>query len=162
MISFSAKVIKLDINPCVNLSENILNKLFRQAGKSKGPIPVKGKLNGKNFLQTVVRYKGEWRLYLNTQMRVDACVDVGDKVKIELEFDPSPRLVPMLSDFNKALSKNIKAKNAFEKLPPSHQKEILRYLNSLKSKDAVSRNVKRAILQLTGKKADRANFLVRK
>jgi len=162
MISFSAKVIKLNINPCVNVPGKILNELFRQAGKSKGPIPVCGKLNGAKFLQTVVRYKGEWRLYLNTQMCVDSGVDVGDKVKIEIEFDPSPRLVPMRSAFRLALSKNIQAKTAFEKLPPSHQKEILRYLNSLKSSDAVNKNVKRAILRLTGKKAEGANFLVRK
>ena len=59
MISFSAKVIKLDINPCVNIPEKTLNKLFRQAGKSKGPIPVRGRLNGAKFLQTLVRYKGK-------------------------------------------------------------------------------------------------------
>lgn len=162
MISFSGKVIKLDINPCVDMPGKILKVLFKQSGKSKGPITVRGKLNGAKFLQTLVRYRGKWRMYLNTQMRNASGTDVGDKVKIEIEFDPSPREVLMRSEFNQALSKNIHAKSAFEKLPPSHQKEILRYLNSLKSKDAIERNVKKVILRLGNKDPDKPNILFRK
>ncbi|MEI9935362.1 MAG: hypothetical protein WDM71_11065 [Ferruginibacter sp.] len=40
-----------------------------QAGKDKGHIPVKGKLDGHAFIQTLVKYSGKWRLYLNGPMR---------------------------------------------------------------------------------------------
>ena len=40
-----------------------------------------------------------------------------------------------------ALSKNKPAKEAFEKLPASRQKEILRYLNNLKQAETLERNL---------------------
>ncbi len=151
MKSFSATIFKLGINPCVDVPEKIMNELFKASGRTKGPIPVRGKLNGKEFTQTVVRYQGAWRLYLNTQMRLDAGIDVGDEAQVELEFDPEPRVVPMHPTLSRALAKNSEAKTAFEKLRPSHQKEILRYLNSLKSKESAARNVEKVIRQLLGK-----------
>jgi hypothetical protein len=130
-----------------------LQALFRQAGKSKGPIPVRGTLNGKRFRQTVVKYQGAWRLYLNTEMRREAGVEVGDVARVEIEFDPAPRAAPMHPVLGRALAKNKAARVAFEKLRPSHQKEILRYLNSLKSEKSAARNVEKVIRQLTGKPA---------
>jgi hypothetical protein len=59
---------------------------------------------------------------------------------------------PMPAWFRIPLSKNRKAWNAWTALIPSRQKEILRYLSWLKSKDARQRNVKRALSVLTGKK----------
>ena len=94
-------------------------------------------------------------------MRNDSRVDVGDKVKIEIEFDPKPRTVPMNPEFDRVLAKNKKAKTAFEKLPPSHQKEILRYLNSLKNEEAIERNVRKVILRLSRKDSGKSNFLLR-
>jgi hypothetical protein len=159
MKSFSAKIFKLDINPCVDVPEKIVNALLEVSGRTNGPIPVRGKLNGNDFIQTVVRYQRAWRLYLNTQMRQDAGIDVGDEARVELEFDPEPRVVPMPSLLSRALAKNREAKLAFQKLSSSRQKEILRYLNSLKSEESVTRNVKKVIRQLLGKKK---GFLIRR
>lgn len=145
ILSFSAKVYKLGINPCVDVPHDVLSKLQKQAGKTRGPISVRGKINGMEFRQTVVKYQGAWKLYLNTYMRQDAKVDVGDNVKIELEFDPNPRIVPVPDTLARALNKNKTAKAAWDKLPPSHRKEILSYLNSLKSKEALERNVQKVI-----------------
>ena len=162
MKSFSTKILKLGINPCVNVPNNVLNELFRQAGKTKGPIPVRGKLNGKKFKQTVVKYQGAWRLYLNTQMRREAGIDVDDEAKVEIEFDPEPRIVPMHPKLARALAKNKKAKVAFEKLSPSHQKEILRYLGFLKTEESVVRNIHRVIEHLLGKRQVKLHALTRR
>jgi hypothetical protein len=133
------------------LPEKIMSELFEVSGKTKGPIRVRGKLNGKDFIQTVVRYQAAWRLYLNAQMRLDAGIDVGDEARVRLEFDPTPRDVPMHRQLGRALSKNRDAKSAFAKLTPSRQTEILRYLNSLKSAEAVARNVEKVVRQLLKK-----------
>jgi uncharacterized protein DUF1905 len=69
MERFTAKILKIGINPYVGLPEDVLNTLFRQADKNKGPIPVRGTLDGKRFKQTLVKYQGAWGLYLNTPMR---------------------------------------------------------------------------------------------
>jgi hypothetical protein len=90
----------------VQVPDDILLKLQQTANKGKGPIPVKGTLQGKPFLAHVVRYRGMWRLYLNTEMRRAANVDVGDQVTVGLQFDSAPRTVPVPHKFEFALSKN--------------------------------------------------------
>jgi len=153
MVSFTAKILRIGINPYVGLPEDILNTLFKQADKNSGPIPVRGRLNGKRFMQTLVKYRGEWRLYLNTPMRQDAGIDVGDDATFEIEFDPAPRTVTPQPKLERALSKNKEAKAAFEKLRPSRKNEILRYLNSLKTEESLVRNIEKVIQHLAGKRA---------
>jgi hypothetical protein len=151
MYSFSAKIQIIGINPYVLLPVNVLKKIFTDAGKDKGPITVKGKLNGFSFMQTLVKYSGKWRLYLNGPTRKGAGADVGDTVKVEIAFDNETRLALLHLKLKKALNKNKKAKQAFEKLTPYRQKEIARYINSLKTEESVERNIKKAIGFLTGK-----------
>ena len=151
MKSFSAKIFIIGINPYVLLPEAVLGSLFKQAGKEKGAIPVRGTLNGNAFTQTLVKYSGKWRLYLNTPMRKAAGIDVGDIAKVKIEYDPEPRVIPMHPKLQQALAKNKKAKSAFEKLTPSRQKEILRYISFLKNEESVIVNVERAIQNLSGK-----------
>ncbi|MEO8148257.1 MAG: YdeI/OmpD-associated family protein [Bacteroidia bacterium] len=153
MTSFSSLILKIGINPYVKVPSKVLNELFFQAGKSKGPIPVKGKLNGKPFIQHVVKYKGVWRLYLNTPMRKAAGIDVGDMAYVEIDFDNTPRIIPIHSKLADTLSKNKKAKETFEKLAPYRQKEIIRYVNSLKTEESVNRNIIKIMEHLTGKQS---------
>ena len=161
MESFTAKILKIGINPYVGLPEDVLNTLFKQADKNKGPIPVRGTLDGKRFRQTLVKYQGAWRLYLNTPMRQDAGIDVGDDAKVEIEFDPEPRIVPIHPKFARALSRNKEAKAAFEQLAPSRQREILRYLNSMKTDESLVRNIEKLIQHLLGQKPKGLSALLR-
>ena len=133
MLSFKAKIEIIGINPYVLLPEKVLLTVFKQAGKDKGAIPVKGKIEGHDFIQNLVKYSGYWRLYLNTPMRNACNKDVGDKVTIEIEFDPIERTTLMHTKLQEALKENKKAKKVFDSLPPSRQKEITRYINFLKT-----------------------------
>jgi hypothetical protein len=151
MKSFKAEIYIIGINPYVLLPENSLNSIFKEAGRDKGPIPVRGTIDGFDFIQTLVKYSGKWRLYLNTPMRNACGKDVGDKVTIKLSFDPADRTVHPHPDLEAALKKNKKAKAVFDELPPSRQKEIYRYINSLKSDDARERNIKKSVQFLLGK-----------
>jgi bacteriocin resistance YdeI/OmpD-like protein/uncharacterized protein DUF1905 len=154
MNSFSAKVSKIGINPYVGLPEDILDGIFQQAGKTRGPIPIRGTVNGKPFTQMLVKYQGAWRLYINGIMREAAGIDVGDEAHIRLEFDPAPRVDSIHPKLVHALGQNTSAKAAFEKLTPSRQKEILRYLNSMKTEASLERNIARVINLLLGEKVD--------
>jgi hypothetical protein len=156
--SFSAKIPKLGINPYVAIPEKILHDLFGQAGKTKGPLPVGGKLNGNKFKQTIVKYQGAWRLYLNTPMRRGAGIDVGNLARVKIEFDPEPRIVPMHPMLSRALADNREAKTAFKKLPPFRQKEILRYLGFLKTEESAKRIVEKVMQQRIGRKTKGLNF----
>ena len=150
-MGFKAKINIIGVNPYVLLPQSILNKLFKLAGKDKGPIPVKGKINDHHFIQTLVKYSGKWRLYLNMGMRKGASADVGDTVTIEIEFDKTERTIAMHPKLEAALNKNKKTKHSFQQLSPSRQREIIWYINFLKTEESVERNIKRAVQFLAGK-----------
>lgn len=151
MKSFSARIFKIGINPYVLLPAAVLKDLFIAAGRDKGPIPVRGTLNGHAYLQTLVKYSGKWRLYLNGPMRTAAGIDVGDIANVEIEFDPDERILSMHPKLADALQKQQKARAVFDELTPSRQKEIIRYINSLKSDESVERNIQKALGFLSGK-----------
>lgn len=151
MKSFPAEIFIIGVNPYVLLPDHILQYLFQKAGKEKGYIPVYLIINKQKFIQHLVKYSGKWRLYLNTPMRKAAGKDVGDVINIKIDYDAEERIIPMPGKFQTALNKNQKAKEKFENLPTSRQKEILRYLNNLKTEEAIDKNVQRAINFLLGK-----------
>ena len=153
MKSFKSKIFIIGINPHVLLPSTVLKYIFQKARKDKGAIPVQLKIGGKDFIQNLVRYSGKWRLYLNGPMRKAAGKDVGDTIEIQIDFDPRPRTTPIHPKLKKAFKENSIAKKAFEKLNPSRQKEILRYINFLKSEESVDKNVQRAIAHLAGKQS---------
>lgn len=162
MLRFTSIILIIGVNPYVELPDDVLLKIFQQAAKDKGPIPVRGKLNSHAFKQTLVKYAGGWKLYLNTPMRKNAGIDVGDRADVEIEFDPDPRMEAMHPAFALALSQNPAAKIVFEKRPPSHQKEILRYLNSMKTEASLIRNIEKVIQHLLGEKTEGLYPLMRR
>lgn len=149
--SFKAKIAIIGINPYILLPDNVLDALFEQAGKNKGPIPVKGSLNTHAFTQTLVKYSGKWRLYLNGPMREAAGIDVGDMAEVKIGYDGAERKTAFHPKLEKALKNNKKASGVFENLPPYLQKEIMRYINQLKTEESIDKNVKKAIGFLLGK-----------
>ena len=125
--------------------------MFDEAGKSKGPIPVSGTVNGIAFKQTLVKYAGNWRLYINTIMMKDSPKRIGEEISIAIEIDHSDRTISMNPKLEEELNKHPEAKSVFESLPPSRQKEIVRYISFLKTEESVNKNVQKAINFLLGK-----------
>ena len=151
MLKFRAKIEIIGVNPFVFLPDRVLQEVFTQAGKSKGKIPVKMKIDGHEFAQTLIKWSGSWRLYLNTPMRKAAGKDVGDVADFEIAYDPIERVYPMHPKFEKALQENPEARKVFYSLRPSLQLEINRYFGFLKNEASVDRNVTKAIQFLLGK-----------
>ncbi|MBM9548004.1 DUF1905 domain-containing protein [Leptospira sp. 201903074] len=156
-LQFSAKIEIIGINPFVFLPKQILVSLMEQAKTDKGKIRVTLRIDGFQFTQTLVKYSGEWRLYLNTPMRRAAKKNVGDKANFEIRFNPEKKIHPISLELKEALGKNKKAKAKFETLSPSLQNEMMRYISGLKSEKSKKENVDRAILFLLGS----GNFLGR-
>ena len=153
---------KIGINPGVDPPGDVLDAIFAQAGKTKGPIPVRGKVNGAEFTQTLIKYRAAWRLYINGEMLKSSVTKVGDTVDIEIEYDGRPREVPMPPKLAKALKKDKTAKTAFESLSASRQKEICRYIAMLKSEESIDRNVERIIKRLICEDVPTRHGLMRK
>ena len=151
MHNFTANLEIIGINPFVFVPKEILDSLFQQAGKDKGPIPVRGKINDKKYTQTLVKYAGKWRLYVNMIMLKNSPQRIGELLEISVEFDPSDRSVAPHPKWLKAIAENSEAKEVFDSLPASRQKEIVKYIANLKTEKSVERNVQRAINFLLGK-----------
>lgn len=151
MQRFKATLEKIGINPFVFVPEEILGKIFEQAGKAKGHIPVWGKVNGEDYKQTLLRFKGAWRLYINTSMLKNSPQRIGEMLNITIQFDPVDRIFTPDNKLMEALNENPAAKLVFENLTPSKQKEIIRYISFLKSEESIKRNVEKTIGFLLGK-----------
>ncbi len=150
VFKFSAILDIIGGNPFVSVPEHILENLFEQAGKSKGPIQITGKINNKPYRQTLVKYAGQWRLYVNMEMLQDSPRRIGEKVNMSVAYDPADRSIEPHPALVKALAENKTAKNVFDSLSPSRQKEIIRYISYLKTETSIDKNIKRAIHFLTG------------
>src|SRR3546814_14403829 len=93
MWKFTAKLEIIGINPYVFVPEDILTGIQAQAGKDKGPIPINGTINGKLYRQTLVKYSGAWRLYVNLEMLKNSPKRIGENVTLEIAFDPVDRTI---------------------------------------------------------------------
>jgi hypothetical protein len=151
MTWFKAKIEIIGINPFVFVPKVILEELFREFGKDKGPIPIKGTINGKDYKQTLVRFNGEWRLYINTSMLSKSPKRIGEEVEITVEVDSSDRTIHPHPKLIQALKDNAQANEVFISLQPSLQNEIVRYIANLKTEESIDRNVIKAINFLLGK-----------
>lgn len=149
--SFHATIEIIGINPYVEVPEAILNEIFIQAGKNKGHIPVAGTVNKLSYQQTLLKYSGLWRLYINTLMLKDSPKRIGETIEVTIEYDPLDRSIKPHPKLIEALKNNSEAKSKFENLSPSMQKEIVRYIASLRTEESRNRNIERAINFLLGK-----------
>jgi hypothetical protein len=161
MKPFPAKIRIIGINPYILLPPTVLKSIFTVAGRDRGPLPVKGTINGKPYLQTLVKFSGAWRLYVNGPMLKATGLAVGDSARFTILYDPKPRLSPMPTLLKRALATDTKAKATFDALSASRQKEIKRYLNNLKAPATLDRNVTTVLRHLGGKKALGLHALLR-
>lgn len=151
MFSFHAEIHIIGVNPFVFVPEVILFQLFQEAGKDKGPIPIHGQINGKTYTQTLVKYSGVWRLYINTSMLKNSPKRIGETIHLTLAYDPQTREIDIHPLLAAALEENQEAGFVFAKLSPSRRLEITRYISRLKSEESRIKNIDRAIQFLLGK-----------
>jgi hypothetical protein len=154
-LTFSAVIQIFQANPYIYISPARAKKI---KSDWKKPLPVTVRINGKPddawHINMMPIGKGDFYLYLHGDVRNAAGKDVGDKVIVEVAFDATYKSGPvhaMPPAFRAALKKNRAAQKAWDALIPSRQKEILRYLAMLKSKEAIARNIEKAMQVLSGK-----------
>lgn len=144
--TFRAKIYKVGINLCVKVPTRITNTMK----PTKGYITVTGKIEGHPFDQTLVPVKNEpYRLYVNGLMLKGAGVGLGQTVSFTLEQSFKPK------KYNVAMPKEFKSRMVeqdlfptFKALIPSRRKEILKYLNYLKTTEARERNMRKILDEL--------------
>lgn len=123
----------------------------------KARVPVKGTINGFPFRSSFFP-TGEDTHYMvvNKAMREGAKTTIGESVTMVLEVDTAPRVVALAPDVKKALTKNKKAKAAFDKMAYSHQKEYVGYVEEAKRPETRAKRIEKTVEALSslGKKED--------
>ncbi|UHO39935.1 YdeI/OmpD-associated family protein [Chryseobacterium capnotolerans] len=148
--TFTATLEIIGINPFVFIPEEILETIFEASGRNKSPIPVKGTVNGKEFQQNLMKYLGEWRLYVNLIMLKNSPKRIGETIEVMLEYDHADRSISIHPQLEQAIKDSTLAANNFEKLIPSRRNELIRYINNLKTEASIQRNIEKIIRHLHG------------
>jgi len=155
-LRFTAIIRIRGINPYIRVNA-VRAKIIKPDWRK--PLPVLVRVNGKPdepwALNMMPVGDGGFYLYLHGDIRRTSDVQVGDRVDIQISFNPAYRngpMHPMPSWFRAALAGNPKAKKTWDALTASRKKEILRYFSRLKSAEARARNVGRALHVLSGRK----------
>jgi hypothetical protein len=119
-----------------------------------GYIPIKGKIKGHDFTQTLVPVRGQpYRLYVNGPMLKGANTKVGQVVSFEIGQNKHKRkAIPMNRRLKEKLVET-RLEDRFRKLAASRQKEIKKYLNNLKNEESLTRNIEKVIMGLKGVEA---------
>jgi hypothetical protein len=152
--SFTSVVKIRGVNPFILVSASRANTI--KPGWRK-PLPVLVRINGKPAKARRVNMMpvggGSFYLYLHGDLRKASGTAVGDRVRVEIEFDPSYRngpQHPMPPWFKQALAGNPHTMKHWKALTPSRKKEILRYFSHLNSPEARARNLAKALHVLSG------------
>lgn len=98
-----------------------------------------------------MKFRGEWRLYINTKMLKNSPKRIGELIEISIEYDSAKREIPIHPKLLQALNENKAANIVFQNLRPSLQHEIIRYIANLKTEESIDKNVPKAIAFLLGK-----------
>jgi hypothetical protein len=153
-LRFSATIEIYEINPYVHVTADQAARLKKGWRR---PMPVKVQINGQPQpawrINMMPMGTGDFYLYLHGDVRKASGTKVGDRVTVDVSFDDSYEggpTHPMPEWFRVPLEENEKATRAWRALPPSRQKEVLRYFSGLKSDEAKERNVEKALFVLSG------------
>jgi hypothetical protein len=120
---------------------------------TKGRVPVRGTINGFKFRSSLMPMRGCHRMVVNQTMRNGAGVKAGDKVKVMIERDDAPRTVEVPPELKKELGKSTAARENWEKLSYTFQKEMVRSFTEPKQEQTRQRKLARVIdILKTGKK----------
>ena len=154
-MGFKAKIYKAGINPCVEVPQSVTARMK----PLKGYITVTGTINGHAFNQTLVPVRNSpYRLYVNTSMLMAGNATVGDIATFTLKQTVRKKkdysMHPML--LRELRSNHLTSE--FNALTQSRQKDILKYLASLKKVETLVKNINRVIGQLKKAKPGARNL----
>jgi hypothetical protein len=153
-LTFRSEILVIGMNPYVLVSAEQATSL---KPRWRRPMPVLVQVNGQPkqpwHINMMPMGNGDFYLYLHGDVRKASSTKVGDRVTVTLEFDSSYKNGPqheIPAVLEEAIHTDETIKSNWLKLPPSRQKEVLRYIANLKSKEAKDRNLVRVLHVLSG------------
>jgi len=117
-------------------------------GAGKRP-PVVVTVNGFEYRSTIAPMGGMFLIPFSSDKRATTGLVGGDRIVVELELDTAPRIVEPPADFAEALDATPGAREAWEKLSPSHKKAHVTAIEGAKAAETRQRRIAKAVEQLT-------------
>ncbi len=114
-------------------------------------VPVKATVNSAVYTGSIVRMGGQYMLGIPKAFREEAGISAGDKIKVTIEVDDTPRTVELPKDLAAAIEKaGLGA--AWKKLSYTHRKEHARAIEEAKRPETRAKRIEKAIEILAAKK----------
>jgi hypothetical protein len=123
--------------------DNVLEGL--NAGKRPKVVAT---INGYRWRTSIGSVDGEAMLPVSAEVRDGAGIKGGDTVEADLEVDTEPRAVVVPDDFAAALNADDAAKQAFDKLTYSHQRQHVLAIETAKTAETRQRRIEKSIATL--------------
>ena len=120
----------------------------QEAFGTRARVPVCGTINGFPYRSSIMNMGGGHMMGVNRELREGAKVKAGDLVEIVMQRDTAPRTVEVPPDFDQALRASKKAKQLFDELSYTHQKEYVRWITGAKREETRKSRIGRAIEML--------------
>jgi DNA-binding MarR family transcriptional regulator len=118
-------------------------RIVEALGQGKRP-PVKVTLNGYTYRSTIASMGGKFMISLSAQNRERAGVRGGEEVEVHLELDAELRTTALPDDLKAALVRE-GVLPAFEQLPSSRRKELVRQVETAKAPATRTRRIEKAV-----------------
>jgi hypothetical protein len=123
-------------------------EVIEALGAGKKP-PVKVTVNGYEYRNTVAVMGGKYMISFSSDKRAATGIQGGDPIVVDLELDTAPRTVEVPDDFAAALDAAPGAREAFDRLAPSHKKAHVTAVESAKAPETRQRRIAKAVESLT-------------
>jgi hypothetical protein len=112
--------------------------------------PVVVTVNGYEYRSTVAVMGGRYLIPFSSDKRAATGIQGGDPIVVDLEVDTAPRTVEVPDDLAAALDAAPGAREAWDRLAPSHRKAHVTAIEGAKAAETRQRRVAKAIGALTG------------
>lgn len=116
-------------------------------------VPVCGTVEGVPVRTTLVsRGGGAYRMAIHSEVRKKLRADTGAVVEIAIQRDEESREPRLPAALAVALKHSPKAQKKFRKMTTALRRQIVRYLVSVKSQEALERRVRKFVARLETRK----------
>lgn len=115
-------------------------------------VPVKVSINGADYRSTIFRMGGKYLLAIPKRFRKAANVSGGEMITVEIERDTEIRVIVPPQDLAEALAENKEAKEIWENLSYTFQREYVLAIEDAKRAETRERRVRKTIAELLKKK----------
>ena len=120
-----------------------------EAAGLKYGVRVRGTVDGVAYRSSLMKYSGVFHMGVHKATMEKAGVAAGDLVDVEIEEDDQPLpedTVP--PELVKAFRKSAKAKQAWDKLAPSHRREHVKHINEAKKAETRAARIEKTLKAL--------------